>query len=110
MLLIVLVFYLRLSPDLLFRRTVYTLIGVVCAYTLAYELIIIFQCSPVSAAWDIAVKGQCIAPMVPMMALSIANIIIDVLILLLPIKVFLELQMSRRQRTSLVALFGAGGL
>lgn len=93
---IALVFYLRLSPDILFRRTVYTLIGVVCAYTLAYELIIIFQCSPVSAAWDITVQGKCIALMVPMMTLSIANIVIDVLILLLPIKVLLELQMSRR--------------
>lgn len=106
----VLVFYLRLSPQTGFRWTVYILMGIVCAYTIAYELMIIFQCSPVPAAWDITIKGNCMAPMVPMMVLSSANILIDLVILFIPVKVFLELNMSKRQRMSLIALFGAGGL
>ncbi|KXJ87830.1 hypothetical protein Micbo1qcDRAFT_207595 [Microdochium bolleyi] len=105
----ILVFYLRLSPKENFRRTVYVIIGIVIAYTVAYVLTIIFQCTPVSAAWDITIRGNCIKPILPMMTLSTANILIDVIILLIPIKVFLELHMSKRQRSSLIALFGAGG-
>ncbi|OAG02422.1 uncharacterized protein CC84DRAFT_1055377, partial [Paraphaeosphaeria sporulosa] len=55
-----LVLYLPLSPDIIFRRVVYGVISVVIAYTLAYKLIIIFQCTPVAAACDISVKGTCI--------------------------------------------------
>ncbi|KAF2439773.1 hypothetical protein P171DRAFT_524858 [Karstenula rhodostoma CBS 690.94] len=104
----ILVLYLRLSPDANFRRVVYSVISVVIAYTLAYELIIIFQCRPVAAAWDIAVKGTCLKPMIQMMVFSSLNILIDLITLALPVKLFLELQMSIRQRMSLIAMFGAG--
>lgn len=106
----VLVLYLRLSPDVNFRRVVYGVICVVIAYTLAYELIIIFQCRPVAAAWDITIKGTCLKPMMPMMILSSFNILMDLITLGLPIKLFFELQMSRKQQISLVVIFGAGAL
>ncbi|PHH86180.1 hypothetical protein CDD83_10603 [Cordyceps sp. RAO-2017] len=105
----ILAFYLRVSPDQNFRRAVYLLIGVVCAYTVSYILVIVFRCQPLAAGWDLAVKGRCIDYLVPMMVLSIANILIDLVILCLPIKVIVPLQIPTRQKLSLVFLFATGG-
>nr|XP_036578664.1 uncharacterized protein CTRU02_11254 [Colletotrichum truncatum]KAF6785996.1 integral membrane protein [Colletotrichum truncatum] len=105
----ILTFYLRLSPERTFRIIVYILLGIVAAYTVAYQLLIIFQCQPVSMSWDINAKGTCIGKLIPMMTLSVANIFIDIVILLIPIKVVWSLQMARRQKMSLVLLFATGG-
>ncbi|KAF9878008.1 integral membrane protein [Colletotrichum karsti] len=105
----ILAFYLRLSPEKKFRLTVFILLGIVSAYTVVYQLIIIFQCRPVQMSWDITVKGTCIGKMIPMMTLGAANIIIDIIILLIPVRVVWSLQMARRQKVSLVLLFATGG-
>ncbi|KAF6828178.1 integral membrane protein [Colletotrichum plurivorum] len=105
----ILTFYLRLSPERKFRWTVFVLIGIVSAYTVVYQILIIFQCQPVSMSWDINAKGTCIGKMIPMMTLSAANIVIDIIILLIPVKVVWSLQMARRQKVSLVFLFATGG-
>ena len=106
----ILSFYLRLSPAAGFRLAVYTLIGIVTAYTIAYEFLSILQCSPVEKFWKPALKGSCIGRMIPMMTLSVANAVIDVVILLIPLRVVLPLQMPARQKASLVLLFATGGL
>ncbi|KJZ76498.1 hypothetical protein HIM_04227 [Hirsutella minnesotensis 3608] len=105
----ILSFYLRVSPDLFFRRAVYGLIGLVCAYTVSYILVIVFRCQPVAKSWDLAVEGKCIEYLLPMMVLSIANILIDLIILVLPVKVIVPLQIPTRQKVSLVLLFATGG-
>ncbi|KAM4057271.1 integral membrane protein [Hirsutella rhossiliensis] len=106
----ILAFYLRVSPDQHFRRAVYALLGVVAAYTVTYIFVIVFRCHPVAAAWDLSIKGgTCIEYLIPMMVLSIANIVIDLVILFLPVKVIVPLQIPLRQKISLVLLFATGG-
>ncbi|PHH66162.1 hypothetical protein CDD81_225 [Ophiocordyceps australis] len=105
----ILAFYLRISPDHKFRIAVFTLIGVVVAYTVTYIFVMVFRCSPVAAGWDLLLKGRCIDNLIPMMVLSIANILIDLVILCLPLKVVLPLQIPTRQKLSLVLLFATGG-
>lgn len=102
--------YLRLSPDRLFRRAVYTVLLIASLYTTIYILMSIFLCRPVSAQWDLSIKGQCVDKVSLMMTLSIANILIDVAILLLPIGVVVPLQMPKMQKASLLVLFATGGL
>lgn len=102
--------YLRLSPDRVFRRAVYMLLAITSLYTTAYVLMSIFLCRPVSAQWDLAITGKCVAKFPLMMTLSIANIVIDMAILLLPLGVVVPLQMPRFQKTSLLVLFATGGL
>lgn len=102
-----------MSPDQNFRRAVYALLGVVVAYTISYILVIVFRCRPVAAAWDLALQGRggvCIEYLIPMMVLSIANIVIDLVILFLPVKVVVPLQIPVRQKITLVLLFATGGL
>lgn len=112
----ILAFYLRVSPDQAFRRAVYALVAVVCAYTVAYMLVIVFRCAPVAAGWDLDVLydpargASCIEYLVPMMVLSVANIAIDVVILCLPVPVMMPLQIPLRQKLSLTFLFATGGL
>ncbi|KAI5465423.1 hypothetical protein BGZ63DRAFT_399893 [Mariannaea sp. PMI_226] len=105
----VLGFYLRISPDRMIRRSVHTLIGIVCIYTFIYIFLMVFRCRPIRAAWDITVEGECIDNLVPMLTLSIANIIIDALILVLPIRIVIPLQIPLRQKVSLAILFATGG-
>ncbi|KAK7427173.1 hypothetical protein QQZ08_006286 [Neonectria magnoliae] len=105
----VLAFYLRISPDRVIRRAVHSLIALVCAYTLAYVLLIIFRCQPISSGWDLTVKGKCVNSIIPMMTLSIFNIVIDLFILVLPIRIVIPLQIPLRQKISLALLFATGG-
>ncbi|VUC27041.1 unnamed protein product [Clonostachys rosea] len=93
-----------------FRICVWAFIGIVTAYTVAYQFYIIFQCSPVNKFWMPEVEGSCIGKMGPMMTLSIANIIIDIIILFIPVKVVLPLKIPLRQKISLIIIFAAGGL
>jgi hypothetical protein len=106
----VLAFYLRISPDQNFRRAVYTLLGIVIAYTITYIFLMVFRCEPVAYNWDLTLDGKCIDSLIPMMTLSVANILLDTVVLLLPVKVVLPLQIPRRQKLSLVLLFTTGGL
>lgn len=89
---------------------VYAIIGVVISYTIAYEFLSIFQCTPVALFWDLTLEGTCLGRMVPMMTLSVANAVIDIVILLIPVRVVLPLKIPRRQKVSLVLLFATGGL
>lgn len=51
----------------------------------------IFRCKPVAAGWDVSIAGaQCANMLTVMMVLSIANIIMDIAILTLPIPVSLH--------------------
>ncbi|KAH8738245.1 hypothetical protein BGZ61DRAFT_526235 [Ilyonectria robusta] len=105
----VLFFFLRISPDRVIRRAVHTLISLICVYTLVYIFLMIFRCRPVSSGWDLTVEGQCIDSLVPMLTLSIANIVIDLFVLLLPIRIVIPLQIPLRQKISLALLFATGG-
>ncbi|KAK8016873.1 Integral membrane protein [Apiospora rasikravindrae] len=107
----ILFFYLRLSPQQSFRFAVIALIVIVSAYALAYQVVSIFSCKPMRAAWDITITdATCVDKEAVYMGLSISNIIMDVIILLIPIQVVYPLQMSKRQKVSLLMLFATGGL
>ena len=87
----ILALYLRLSPKKYFRATVYALIGLTASYSVAYVFAMIFRCKPVAAGWDVSiVDPQCSNMLTVMMVLSIANIIMDIVILTLPIPVSLR--------------------
>ncbi|KAK1459946.1 integral membrane protein [Colletotrichum melonis] len=102
--------HLRLSPDRSFRIIVTSLIGIVIAYSVAYQLLSIFGCRPIYASWDTEAlqTAHCVDKETICMILSIANIIMDVVILLLPLKIVIPLQMARRQKVSVILMFATG--
>ena len=85
-----------MSPKKYFRLTVHTLIGLTASYSVAYIFAMVFRCKPVDAAWDVSITGaKCSNMLTVMMVLSIANIIMEVAILTLPIPVSPEVVLSK---------------
>jgi hypothetical protein len=110
----ILALYLRLTIDKNFRTFIWVLVWLICAYVVIYIIVSIFGCSPVIASWDIYIKilptTTCINKLIPYMVLSVANIVMDFIILFLPIPLVKSLQVPRRQKLSIYALLATGAL
>ncbi|KAL4929380.1 uncharacterized protein BDV17DRAFT_290699 [Aspergillus undulatus] len=105
----ILAFYLRLSPQNWFRILVFTLMGIAACYVMVYTFLFIFRCKPLAQNWDITItSGTCINTEIIMTVLSVANIVMDVLTLLLPIPVIMNLKMRLAQRISVILIFSSG--
>lgn len=70
----------------------------------------IFSCIPVQAAWDKTIHGKCQSIDVMRNMSSVANIVTDFIILLLPLPVFWHLSLPRNQKIAVFGLFGLGFL
>lgn len=82
---------------------------VVVSYSLCSVLTLILGCLPVRAIWDLTVKSpKCINRNAVILTLSILNIATDIVVLVLPMKIVLPLQMPRRQKIGLYAIFLSG--
>jgi len=108
----ILFFYLRLAPHRWFRSLVRMLLTIVVAYATAYVTVSIFGCKPIAASWDLrlADRAICLDPYTKYMALSVLNIVIELLVLILPIPVVLHLQMPAKQKVSVCMVFATGSL
>ncbi|KAK7429765.1 hypothetical protein QQZ08_003610 [Neonectria magnoliae] len=104
-------FYLRLCPERKFRILVQVLVGCFVLYAVVYALISLFGCQPIYASWDLAAQatGKCVDKFGFFLAASVANVVMDLIILLLPLRIVVPLQIPRRQKFSLIFLFATGG-
>lgn len=105
--------YLRISPDQKFRIVVKTLVASFALYAIIYAMISIFGCRPIAASWDLelmASEGRCVDKAGFFLAASVANIVMDLAILIIPIPIVIPLQIPRQQKVSLLLLFATGGL
>ncbi|KAF1973570.1 hypothetical protein BU23DRAFT_417880, partial [Bimuria novae-zelandiae CBS 107.79] len=107
-----LTFFTRLSSARAFTTLVYVMLFIVGGTGIGSVTTVLLQCRPLDALWDASkVPGaKCIRIVDFYYANAALNITTDVLILLLPIRVLWGLHMPLRQRLSLCALFGMGGL
>ncbi|KAK8033993.1 hypothetical protein PG993_008988 [Apiospora rasikravindrae] len=107
----ILCFYLQLSPEEWFRWSTIGLIGAVTVFSITYACVNLFPCQPVAASWNFNIEGAtCVDTWGGYLALSILNILIDVATLSIPVPILLPLQITVRQKISLIALFGAGAV
>ncbi|KAL5117518.1 hypothetical protein ACEQ8H_004548 [Pleosporales sp. CAS-2024a] len=97
----ILFFYLRIGTISLLVT-----FGSVCI------IVILMQCRPLHKMWDLTgmVPGTCINTSVFIYTTSATNIVIDIWILLLPIKLLLSIQRPGREKSALVAIFALGAL
>ncbi|KAJ4171391.1 hypothetical protein NW754_013160 [Fusarium falciforme] len=104
-------FYLRLCPERTFRRIVQVLAGLFITYAVVYAMISLFGCQPIKASWDLVAMatGKCVDKFGFFLAASVANVVMDLVILLLPLRIVIPLQIPRRQKLSLLLLFTTGG-
>ena len=81
---------------------------VLCSAT-ANVLTAIFQCSPISAAWDLSItNARCVNINAFYIANAITNIITDLITYTLPIRLVLRLQIPKKQKIALGITFGLG--
>lgn len=85
---------------------------VVIGFGIGSVTTILLQCMPLSALWDtkVAATAKCIRITDFYYANAAINIATDLTILVLPLRILWGLHMPLRQRMSLCALFGLGGL
>lgn len=104
-----LILYRRLSPQKWFIWAADVSIFVVAGYSIGIFFSLIFACSPVSKSWDtMMTTGSCInrpALYVTTAALGVAT---DVVLIVLPIRIVVGLQMRLLQKAGLIFMFAIG--
>lgn len=105
----ILAFYLRLSPQRWFRVFTFSLMGIASCYVIIYTFLFIFRCKPIAKNWDVSItKGTCVDTSTVMTVLSVANIVMDVLTLLLSVPVIMRLNMRLALAISVILIFSSG--
>lgn len=85
-------------------------LALVGLWTVACVIIGLIQCIPVRKAWDITIEGGCVDISIFFICQRATNLVTDLILPALPIKVVLGLNASIAKRLSLVFGFCMGGL
>ncbi|KAI1776627.1 hypothetical protein F4818DRAFT_411256 [Hypoxylon cercidicola] len=104
-------FYLKVFPKKSFRNCTYALIFLNLAYAVTYDLLLIFQCNPISGAWrtwDGEFKAQCISINGLGWSAAAINIALDLAVIALPLPELFRLSLSLRKRLQIIAMFAVG--
>jgi len=104
----ILFLYLKLIPQHGYQIASWVLMVFVALTGLSCTLAGIFQCKPIERAWFIGIEGKCFDQVALFLANAGLNIAQDFLIYFLPLKPLWDLQLPRRQRIALIAIFTVG--
>ena len=111
----ILCFYRHIFSTPKFRQII-SGVGAVCmVWWILSFFMVIFQCTPIDAAWKLHLRGTpgaatCIDAGKLLQGCEIANVVIDLAILSLPIYMVRSLQMKATKKASVIAIFLLGGL
>lgn len=106
----ILLFYLQVFPLRSFRIQCWSVMGFCAVCSLVFTIVTIFQCHPLSYAWNKNIHGTCIDYNRAAWANAAFNILQELLILALPISEIRKLQLERKKKIGLYIMFGLGGL
>ena len=100
-------FYIRVlnMKSTLNRIAVYVALGLVTAWLLFTILSTVFQCTPIRKAWLPLIPGHCNSLHYQLVGSSIASVIIDLYIMLLPIPILWTLHTGRSRKIVLTGFF-----
>ncbi|KAF2450094.1 hypothetical protein P171DRAFT_428181 [Karstenula rhodostoma CBS 690.94] len=104
-----LLFYCRIFPVPKFRLQA-AIIGALCAaWFIGSILVTILQCLPIHKAWDKQIPGHCINLDGFMLGYELTNALLDIVLILLPVRMIHTLKLNRRQKILLTSMFLLGG-
>ena len=109
----ILVLYLRIfSPYRWskFNITIRAFILVIGLFYIAITIAKICQCLPRARIWDKSVPGQCMDLVTLLDASGLFNIVSDFVILIIPLKGIWSLQLSRKRKVAVYAVFTVGAM
>jgi hypothetical protein len=107
----ILLLYLRIFQNRAERMISHALIYIVLINWIAYLIAASLQCFPFAYQWDKTIKGgTCVDQPVFYRTVSAPNIATDLVILLLPIRMILELKTSSSRKVGLSLVFLSGSV
>lgn len=107
----ILCFYLRVFPQQWFRISCFVSMAACMGYAIAFLLVSVFQCKPISYAWhnwDHEHTGTCNDINAQGWTSAALNVILDLVVLSLPIPVIAKLQLNKRKKLLILSMFGVG--
>ena len=104
----ILLSYLRIFNTKEDHVATHVMMGVAMCWMLSAVLGAFFQCRPFSYIWNQLQEGNCDARVRFWVAIGVSHLVIDVLILLLPVRMVWKLQVSLNTKIGLYVLFGLG--
>ncbi|KAL2869888.1 uncharacterized protein BJX67DRAFT_370670 [Aspergillus lucknowensis] len=105
----ILALYIAIFPQKNFQYWIYFLCVINCLNAVSIVLVSCLQCHPLDALWNPAVGGTCIDFSIFSLFNTSFNLVLDVVILLSPLKLVMNLNLSRRKKVLLAFNFGLGG-
>lgn len=93
-----------------FHQALWALGSFIVAYNFVQFLVILFQCSPVPAAWDPTIPGaKCIKLMTELEVAGCFNALTDIITVALPLPLLWRTQMAPRKKYQVIGTFMVGG-
>ncbi|PWY84796.1 hypothetical protein BO70DRAFT_361195 [Aspergillus heteromorphus CBS 117.55] len=105
----ILTYYVRIFQIRPFRMAVYIVGSVVLVWAATVSLISIFSCRPIRGFWDKSLTANCVNSKAFYVGNAVPNIITDILILVLPVRMVWTLQTTLMQKVTLSGIFSLGG-
>lgn len=106
----ILLLYLRLAVKKGLRTLIWATMGFVIATFVASVIAGLFQCNPIAFAWNKNIEGgTCFNVTALFYANAGLNIFQDVFIYILLMQMLWEIQIPRKQKIALIAVFAVGG-
>ena len=106
----ILLLYQRVFPTPKFVLAIRIVGGFAVSWWFVVVIIQIFSCNPIAGFWDIDIPSKCIDPAKFYIAVAVPNILTDIVMLCLPVRMVWRLQMSRAQKIQLSLTFLTGAL
>lgn len=106
----ILLFYLRIFNTKGDRLATFIMMGVAMCWMLSAVVGAFFQCRPFRAMWNHSQEGSCNSQVRFWVAIGISHLVIDILILLLPVRMVWKLLVPLTTKIGLFILFGLGAV
>ncbi|PIG88104.1 hypothetical protein AARAC_001558 [Aspergillus arachidicola] len=106
---LVILYHRIINKQPAYTWTLHTISAIICGYSLAIMLALIFACNPIQRNWDSSItRGSCIDRSGLYIATAVTNIVSDFALVLVPVPLVLGLQMPRIQKFGLLCMFLVG--
>lgn len=100
--------YIRVFRDVKLRRLAYILMALSTIASVGFFLAVFLICRPTAYFWDRSIQGSCSNERLALLFPGIFNMILDILILSLPMRVLWDLQVTRQRKILSFVVFGMG--
>ena len=100
--------YRRIFSGVIMQRVTTFGIGLISAWAVMISFLLTLICVPVAAFWDPTVEGRCLSSLLVWYIMASFNLTTDVSLFIMPLPVIRSLQLPKRQKYILTAIFGLG--